>query len=69
MEAKDNFSRRRYVAEVIAGDEVHFLEWGDKSSDANTRANNYDHGGFPQDDLVSNDITPMDDGEDIPFNR
>ncbi|WP_010298273.1 single-stranded DNA-binding protein [Clostridium senegalense] len=64
-EAKDG--TRRYVTEVVA-DEVHFLEWGDKSSNGNTTSNSsYGNGGFQRDDYASSDITPMDSNEDIPF--
>lgn len=64
-EAKDG--TRRYVTEIIA-EEVSFLEWGDKSSNANTSNNdNYGHGGFSQDQFATPDMTPMEDDEDIPF--
>ena len=64
-EAKDG--TRRYVTEVIA-EEVSFLEWGDKSSNANTMANNdsYAPNNFSGSDFMSSDITPMDNSEDIP---
>lgn len=68
-EAKDG--GRRYVTEVIA-DEVNFLEWGkDKQSDSNSNSNrNSEHFGgssIPSDYFGNGDMTPIDDGEDMPF--
>lgn len=53
-DAKDG--TKRYVTEVVA-DEVHFLEWGNKSEEQQP--------GVPDDYFGG--ITPQDDGEDIPF--
>ena len=56
-EAKDG--GRRYVTEVIA-DEVQFLDYG---SNKNTQSN----GDIPSDYFGNRDMTPVDDGEDMPF--
>ena len=56
-EAKDG--GRRYVTEVIA-DEVQFLDYG---SNKNTQSN----GEIPNDYFGGGDMTPIDDGQDMPF--
>ena len=56
-EAKDG--GKRYVTEVIA-DEVQFLDYG---SNKNTQSN----GEIPRDYFGGGDMTPIDDGEDMPF--
>jgi len=64
-DAKDG--TKRYVTEVVA-DEVHFLEWGgNKASGNDTNSNGYGAPSIPDDYFGGADITPMDDGEDIPF--
>ncbi|MEG1257250.1 single-stranded DNA-binding protein, partial [Clostridium sp.] len=64
-EAKDG--GRRYVTEVVA-DEVSFLEWGgNKTSGMNTSANSHNDSSIPSDYFGGGDMTPIDDGEDMPF--
>lgn len=64
-EAKDG--GRRYVTEVVA-DEVSFLEWGgNKSSGMDTGNNSYNNSSIPSDYFGGGDMTPIDDGEDMPF--
>jgi len=60
-EAKDG--GRRYVTEVVA-DEVSFLEYGNKNGQV-TQQNN---GSIPTNYFGGGDYTPVDDGEDMPFN-
>ena len=59
-EAKDG--TRRYVTEVIA-EEVDFIDWGKKEGQASNNSTTDN----PEDYFANNNITPMDDGEDIPF--
>ena len=64
-EAKDG--GRRYVTEVVA-DEVSFLEWGgNKSSGMNTGMGSHNEPSIPSDYFGGGDMTPIDDGEDMPF--
>ncbi|MEG0613726.1 MAG: single-stranded DNA-binding protein [Clostridium sp.] len=64
-EAKDG--GRRYVTEVVA-DEVSFLEWGgNKTSGMNTGENSQSNSSIPSDYFGGGDMTPIDDGEDMPF--
>ena len=64
-EAKDG--GRRYVTEVVA-DEVSFLEWGgNKSSGMNTGMGSSMEPSIPSDYFGGGDMTPIDDGEDMPF--
>lgn len=64
-EAKDG--GRRYVTEVVA-DEVSFLEWGgNKASGMNTGAGSHMEPSIPSDYFGGGDMTPIDDGEDMPF--
>ncbi|MEG2018680.1 MAG: single-stranded DNA-binding protein [Clostridium sp.] len=64
-EAKDG--GRRYVTEVVA-DEVSFLEWGgNKSSGMNTGMGSPVEPSIPSDYFGGGDMTPIDDGEDMPF--
>jgi len=64
-EAKDG--GRRYVTEVVA-DEVSFLEWGgNKTSGMNTGAVSHNVSSIPTDYFGGGDMTPIDDGEDMPF--
>lgn len=55
-EAKDG--GRRYVTEVIA-DEVQFLDYGGSKDSG--------QGNIPSDYFGNGDMTPIDDGEDMPF--
>lgn len=57
-EAQDG--SRRYVTEVIAEDQQ-FLDWGDKAQGQATQ------GTIPGDYFGNGDMTPIDDGEDMPF--
>ena len=64
-EAKDG--GRRYVTEVVA-DEVSFLEWGgNKASGMNTGMGSHMEPSIPSDYFGGGDMTPIDDGEDMPF--
>lgn len=64
-EAKDG--GRRYVTEVVA-DEVSFLEWGgNKASGMNTGMGSHSEPSIPSDYFGGGDMTPIDDGEDMPF--
>lgn len=57
-DAKDG--SKRYVTEVVA-DEVSFLDWENKHQ-------GQAHGsGIPGDYFGNGDMTPIDDGEDMPF--
>lgn len=65
-EAKDG--GRRYVTEVVA-DEVSFLEWGgNKASGMDTGNSSFNNNSsIPNDYFGGGDMTPIDDGEDMPF--
>lgn len=52
---------RRYVTEVVADDQQ-FLDWGDKQVGQAQHGN-----GIPSYYFVNGDMTPIDDGEDMPF--
>lgn len=58
-EAQDG--SRRYVTEVVAEDQQ-FLDWGDKPQGQAPQ------GTIPSDYFGGGDMTPIDDGEDMPFN-
>jgi single-strand DNA-binding protein len=61
-DAKDD--TKRYITEVIA-EEVQFLEWGNRAENTNNFGFNTPSGfGGNSFDM---DMTPIDDGNDIPF--
>lgn len=66
-DAKDG--SKRYVTEIVADmyEGIEFLDSKNNSSN-NNQGGGYQQQGIPSDYFGNGDMTPIDDGEDMPFN-